>query len=499
MLFHRTLSYAVKFGVAFSLIVMMIHSCSNGGEEGPLAPFPVNEKGVHPVARLPLSTDEQVAGQLFLGTTDEPAGGFQVWRWAHDQRTMSTTTVDADGRFSFPISEFKEGQDYSFHVVDNRDRYIGPLDLTTAASGVQAAVTYQGGVGFDLGKILIPLDGSHIVDWDHLTLQANMGGGFRLNTKLAVDIDAFILPDSLQSFIAATLLVLDDTASIYSSYIQRSIHPQEYASALARDQKVALLGIQSRAEEEAGIRLASHHFLKGARLAQEVSDSNQTAQLWDQTGFRFVLQGKGFHRANFIPNQLLDHRDIFLSAFDHKTKGMFFIPRRPTYFITMLPEVKSIGTTGSTTDIRGTAKGLLSPVCLETGDVLLNALPPLISGETAAAVATLDAVEIRIEYYDQNLALMTAQKTDFPIKYRGDISLKTDAGLTRTWKPSEQKLRFSLTEKSRTTNGGDVLAIPAETFLDKIGDSAVLSYKVLIVYRGSLYQAGTALLVKKCS
>lgn len=495
----RSKVFAVsKWAGQIILLANLASSCSNSGEGGGLPQFPINEKGVHPVTQLPLSANEFVSGKLYLGTTDEIAAGFQIWRWDHDRRTLNTIAVDSEGKFAFPIAEFKEGQDYSFHVVDNSGRYLGPIDLTTAQDDVQAVATYQGGVGFELGQIVVPTDEYHAVDWKNLKLRGKIGGGFRLNKLKNASIDEFVLPDSLQTFLAATILVVEDTAAIYRSYNLRSQYPEDYAKALIKDLKISLLAIQSKPDEEAGVRLESQDLLNGARLAKEAVDTNENSDLWAETGFRFVPQGKGFHRANFIANQKMDARHLFLSVFDHKSKGVFLIPRRPAQFVTMIPETKSVNTGSGSTSIDKTSVGLLNPICLGASDLILNVSAPMTSDDRITPVSILDTVEVSVTHYDGKSAVMAQKKDDYPIKYRSDISAKTEAGLNRAWRSSEQKLRFAITEKSRPSSGVDTLAIPSEIFLDKVGDGVVDFYKMQIVYRGGLFQAGTALLLKKC-
>src|SRR5690606_37422387 len=91
---------------------------------------------------------------------------------------------------------------------------LGSIDFGPSTEGVQSAISYQGGLGFDMGEMEIPTTLSGKPDVDGFAASATLAGGFTLAADSSLALDDLAPPTDVTSLLFGRDLTVVDPASI---------------------------------------------------------------------------------------------------------------------------------------------------------------------------------------------------------------------------------------------------------------------------------------------
>ena len=128
------------------------------------------------------------------------------------------TKTSAEGKFSLSISLLSEGRSYAFHVLDNKNRRIGILDFSNEA-GLQGAIIYGGGFGFDTGFIdIVTTSFGLVTSYD---FEKSLAGDFTIDTQNSGELTDSGLADYISSVSFGRELVIGNSVDLYNMFVKR--------------------------------------------------------------------------------------------------------------------------------------------------------------------------------------------------------------------------------------------------------------------------------------
>ncbi len=432
---------------------------------------------------------KDVSGHFFYGTTATPAFGSEVWAFDLTDVTRSVYSLGEDGSFTVALTSYHEDHVYSFHLV--RDfQLIGDVDLSAASAGAQTAFTYQGGYGFDLGDVVVPLDRHGGIDVSAGPLSGAVGGGFSLLNAVDGTFAKFPLPSYVTTVSVGSQLDVTDASVLLNSFYKRATNGSAYGRDLASWSRVGVLIVTADADtldrtfaDEGG------NLLKAARLASSTDSPARDSPLWSATAFELVKQGDRHWRAGAYVGTLPNLQSILVLKVTPKTGPQATVPRAIDVLVAMTPQVVAASTSGNTpTAIDYTsptaANGLTKPYC-QTGDVTLTLQPPLDQNGASIPATRLNAIDAEFDYFPDLVGEVGAISPD--AAHLGAPYNKAHTGtdlpdITTVWDPALYRLRFEL----GTTAGGatsQTIKVPATFFPSSVGGTAVGKVRLRLYYR----------------
>lgn len=491
----------------FCALCFLVLACGQDGNDGPsssTSPGAVTPGVVDPGAK-------SVSGSFFLGTTDVPAKGFEVWVIGHTAGGVYRYELGEDGVFSAPVSAFVEGNIYSLAIVDHF-RLVGDIDLAPDVTGTQAAFTYAGGYGFDLGSIVLPLTNHGTVD-PEAHPSGEIGGGFALQAASATSLATFPLPPYLQRFEAGSQLDIFEPETLLQAFYRKATNPALYASALNVSSKIQYV---LEAKEDGGVKrvfaLYAGSWLPSARLSGSEDMTLPAAPLWSQTKFDFTAASGTLFKASVFPGSFLEGVPLALIKVSPKSDEdaptpQSVVPRMVSSMVSDPGAVTGIAlNTGDTiTPVDYTsetdANGVTRPFC-PRGDVTLALRGPLDQDGAQVAFDLLGTVDVALDFYgviDGKTTRLPATALDFPVAYQVPIADVPEGGMTRSWDPANLTIRQ--TYDATAWAAGLQVKIPSDMLIISVGPAGVYKIRARVYYRsvtGATEGAVAVWLAKGC-
>jgi hypothetical protein len=440
-----------------------------------------------------------VSGQFFLGTAAYPATGLDVWVADHTSGGVLPVPLDDTGSFRVPLEAFSEDHVYTLHVVDHYE-LLHDVDVMAATPGTQTAFRYDGGYGFDLGRIILPLDAQGAVDRNSLATPGRVGGGFSLSADDTVSLADMPLPKLIESAALGSALLVTDPATILYGVYRRGSFPDIYARMLADASALDIsiagskYGLTRAAVSDAGAWLAS------ARL---VDDKTGVASPWAASDFAVPkLDSRKAHAHVLVGASLSAQSIVVLKVLPSDGTPQLLVPRLVGPILGLPPQVTAVGLAGgalTAVDYTSStvANGLTRPFC-PSGDLTLQLVPPHMRSGVVVPGGELDEVDVALEIYGRAggvSTLLPVPKTAWGSGWR---AARTDAvsGASRTWDPAAQTLTHVLTAPAAAAQ---TLTIPSALFPASVERAAVASYRLRVTFKSRTrpLQAGTIVWVNR--
>lgn len=531
-------------GAALAALSCLIVACgSSGDDESDAAP-----PEAPPTQGPPGVVQRAVAltGTLYLGDTDTPAAGYELWILDHSDGGMGTFPVGAAGEIAVPLSIFRVGHRYSFHVVKG-DRLLGDLDFGASTDGAQATLIYDGGYGFALGDVIARITSRGDIDVDDPGLGAELGGGFTLDVDSTATFATLPPPDGVESFHYKSQLVVFDPITLLYAFYHRATYPERYAEALL-DQSRIVVSLSTRSKDTV-TRLSLYdggQWLDASRLAEDAADASRGgAPLWSASGHIVPkTDGKSF-LASVYTGALLAENSFALFRVQPASGATLTVPRllgrvhavppKPTAIaldggtpvaIDYALPASSTGTdsatdtatdtaTGTSTattlrslqtetlgseDLRrapadraeedspATPQGLLTPFCYADQGVTVDYDPPLDEDGEAIVGTRYGVVAVVLDYYgvgdDGRTTLLEAAAEDFPGDFAAAYTDPAATDPTRSWDPGTRTATFTWTDEAAAAMSSARLSLWQEVFLESAGGSDVSRIRLRTYFRG---------------
>jgi hypothetical protein len=426
-----------------------------------------------------------VTGLFQLDEDETPAAGYQIWILNHSERSFVSIDLDEFGAFSRSVRDFQNSSIYTIHLVNKDYVEIGMLDMSAAAEGVQGAITYNGGLGFNMGTVIVNIDSKGVVDEDSTGLDVKVGGGFSVSTSSTIDFKSFPFPEYATKIDLESELTVFEPSKLLNSFYLRDTNTESYSLALAENSRIYGF-VASTAED--GISSASvfrsGDWLSSARIAPNTYSNPDEGALWSVSSYNFTAPNSSTFEANIYSGRVVKKNTILLVSISPNSESQPFIgPTVLRYSFSMTPKLDAISVTGGTpSEIDYTSSsaenGLTRPFCVTTSDLVFDLDPPEDADGTAVTHTVLDTIQIDYVYYylkSSKLTAVSPDASDYGGDFGEDYSDTSLADITRNWDVSEQSATFTLgttagaSSPRQVTAWGDLLLDTADgKTVDKI-------------------------------
>jgi hypothetical protein len=465
----------------------LFSSCGGAGDGGGGDDEPEDEGGGGVV------DDEvkDVSGHFYLGDTETPAAGYEIWIVDHDAPELMRHPLDKRGKFVAQLTAFTEGHVYSFHLV-SRYVLVADIDLSSANAGTQAAFTYEGGYGFDLGDVVVPLDGRGMVDLSAGDPLGTVGGGFALRTAEDARFGSFPAPADFPTVAVGSRLLVFDASTALHSFYRRAENPTLYARDLAALSRLAVRVVPKDGKTVGRAYVAeAGAWLTSARVPASTDPETVEAPLWSEQDFALTPAKHatdGAFEASVLTGALPTAGSIAIIKATPEDGKQSVVPRALETVLAVPPLVLAAAADGGAPvaiDYTGDGEnGLTRPLC-QTGEVSLTLASPLDVAGELLALAEGATITVEFAYYQlkagRTVPIAVPAKTYASIwKANFDGS---DAGddMTMSWRAAPHVLTLTLGATAAAASSHTLTLAPS-LFPATVGDQEIVGARLKITY-----------------
>lgn len=487
---HSRRAEIAKCGAGLSALVMvcsLLFNCGKeGGEETKSQPAPTPTPGIVD------TSIKTIAAMVYVGDTTHPAKGYELWTLDHTGATFRRDLVSDTGSVSLPTGAFTVGSVYTMHLVKD-GLLIADVDLSAAAA-VQAAFTYLGGPGFDLGNLILDADEQGALDLTQTSVRGVIGGGFSAQPESTKSFQTFPAPAGLTRLAIGSQLYVFEPSSLLHSFYQRAQNPTLYAQDLASYSRV---GIHINAASADIIRAAQLEeagpWLTAARLALADDDPPRGAgALWSASDFKIAAADKKDFSASVLAGALLPSRSMILMRVRiGDTDPDYLVPRMLGAVVAVPPLLQSIDLGSGTlaaVDYTATsgANGLTRPFC-RAGALRLGVVPPKDDAGLVISASLLDTIVVAPDYYgvaaNGKVLALAVTPGDFPLAWQASAT-DTIGDSQRLWDPSASRFTITL-GTADAARAVQVLPFPADLFMASVASGGVAYVRLRIYFKSA--------------
>ncbi len=444
---------------------------------------------------------KNVTGRFFFESTSKPATGVELVLSNWTDLSMRTFTVKSDGSILVALSEFAEGQVYSFHLIDG-DQKVADLDLSTN-TGLQSAFAYQGGYGFDLGDVLIPKDSRGIVLVPDTGLEANIGGGFSIDEGSGLMLEGFPVPSFATEVDVQPSMVVSDAVDLYYGVL----NPVDAFEIERVRSRYSAISFRVKAKSADSVvrsfigRVSDWY--KGAKVISIEFSPESSTVLWLSSEYALNKNGTTFS-ADVITGENVVNRLIYLKVEGEEPPQAERVRIVNTSYSTP-PYLEGVSLVGGVPFIINYSlptitNGLTTPFCHSAGDVVLDILPPKDMDTDAVLGDALDSVELRIDYFNQKdgITSQIAATTPLVAPFDSDIAAVTVGDYSESWQAATKVKTFVMGAGASSLTKHR-LTLKSALFPALLGSKSVSRIKVKILFKNSNHsgKAGSVFWIRK--
>lgn len=483
-------------------LTALIFGCGSGGEktdvEKPQSERPSGEV----VAGL---TPLTVTGKMVFLGTDSFGEGYEVWILDYIDGSSARFPLDASGKLSIPLSIFKVDHVYSFFLAKNM-RMISGFDFSAATDGPQSALVYDGGYGFDLGKITVKRNHLGEVDLLNPGLGALYGGGFRLATNQGANLADLPPPVGVESFDVVGQLNVFDPIDLRYGFYTREYNSAGYAAGL-REYSRFIVSLKTRFENSlSSVSLhEADEWVAGTRLADANPNvARRSSPLWSESEYIVPTTNKTDFIASVFVGDILRKDSFAIFKLIPEYGPTLLVPRDISKMITVPPLLREISLDGgpmvrvdyssdysfTTTEMTGlasSADGLLIPFCYrEQKAVLSYELPRGLDGNFLVG-PRYGIVDVVIDYYkkqtDGRILPLQSSPVDFSEGFAKKKSDTVTDGPSRQWDPEAATVRFVWGDQDAAAMSRALIELSPEMFPLTVAGELADHFRLRVYYR----------------
>ncbi len=470
----------------------LFFSCSKEGDDV-ASPAPTPATVTTGVVDTGLKT---ISGTVVLGNGN-PAEGYELWTLDHTSGNFRRDLIGAAGTFAIPITYFVANDVYTMHVA--RDFVlVADIDMSAALPGEQLAFTYQNGIGYDVGKLTVPLDVRGTPGRSNGALQGRLAGGFGLANDNASNFNTIPTPFLASVVAAGSQLIVLDPATILHAFYRKDQNQRLYAEELASHARVGFR-IASEYEDRftRGSVLEAGDWLRSARVAGEADEPHGGASLWAQSNFTLTTRPdrKELLASVFSGGILSADTFVVLELTPKDGRAEIQVPRRIGAAVGMPPKLTAVSVSGAVPvalDYANdtVANGLTRPFCRK-GDVAMTLEPPKDLSLAPFPAGTFDTLELTLDYFGIGNGVplrLPAALADLPAEYAEAFEQESGVDSRLEWDPALLLYRVSFGTADLGA-ASHTLTLPAAIFVNAInteaGAAGIYYIRVRATYRDS--------------
>lgn len=479
---------------ALFVFATLLVACAEKGATD--APVPVTRPVVPSIVDTSI---RKVSGQIFVGDQAHPAQDVELWLLDHTTPRLVRVPPAVDGSFSIPLEAFKAGPTYTLHVT-RAGVVLADVDISEALDGLQRGFSYEGGQGYDMGALILPLDARGEVDAAAAGVQGRIGGGFSVRATAPESLETYPAPAAITQLSFGSQLYVFDPVALLHSFYRRAVNPALYSQDLAAFSRV---GLSAAAADEGALRkvqiFEGGPWLTAARKASADDDPPYGASvLWSGTNFlTSAINSKEFTASAFVGSVLARRSVVLLRVQVGGTAPEAQVPRVLSPVVTVPPRLVSVdlgsGALAALDYAADAPNGLTKAFC-RTGDVRLGLDPPL--DETGAVIgpAIFDTLAVTVDYYgvaaDGKVMPLAPAAGELPAAYEDTVG--TDSA--RSWNPDTRTMTVGLGTADAAVTP-HVFSVPSNLFVASLAAGGVFYVRLRVYFRSSTGATASAIAV----
>lgn len=450
------------------------------------------------------------------------AAGYKIRLYNLSENQVEDFTTDSHGFFSINLIElrsngfsiessdrFKIDNSYAFHILDTKMRRVGILDFSEQ-EGLQGAIKYNGGIGFNIGNLEIVSDRfSNVESYD---FNVQLSGGFYVDENQDGELDEIGIPSYFEDFRFGRELVVGSPNELFNMFEMRIKNSTEYEVGLEKFGGI-FLNAKINQGDLTSLRVETvGEWLNGSKARINCFDDPLDGLLWESLDYEFY-RTDGLVQASIATNQRdLSGNEIRIGS-NHEKYGYSEMIRFIGSEIKRPPLISryNLGDLSDPVvmvDRDDKKLGLISIFDPSgfTNNIILEIIRPAILEDwnesniiSETAINEFTGIDISFEYYLGSTRIEVDDKV-FGSQFQNDLG---SFQLPRTaenysWKVSERKLN-----RSKPVNNDsneclndipldcvDIVEIPRSLLLESINE--VDRVKVNIRYSGSSMRSGSS-------
>ena len=453
-------------------------SDASGGTEDPSDP---SDSGLTSVSGL-IQVNGSPTENLTVSSLDLTTGS-----------RISATTSKL-GAWQFKTSQFAVDHEYSFQILSADQVLLAILDFSDV-SGLQGAISYNGGFGMDIGILDLPVDNFGLVDLASLRAtppRATIAGGFSVVVGKSGTVDEVTLPSFLDGSKSGFghSLHCSLESDILNGFYLKSTNPGIYQQVLNK-----CSGFFLRYTPATGNSLKQlwsaipSPWMQLARKKKDMFSSETSADPWDATK-RILLSEGGLISGDFVLPKLPCYgcvMDFYISETSSSTPAL--ISQGVSGRLAMIPKLLAADKGSTSYSISYSSSildnGLNRPFALASNSdpVVLSLSRPLLESQIPPVDSRM--VYIKPTYYLSGVEV-TPSASDYSSPYNEDYK-----NGSYQWSASTRLLTLEIADGTNP----DSVSIPDELFLR--GSSKSDFVKLKIIYETKTSKSGTIVNFKK--
>lgn len=426
----------------------------------------------------------EVKGRLVLGGGAEPANGYQVWKVDHTAGDFARQSLDSAGNFSWPLDSFTVDSIYSFYVVGPELQGFGSVDFAPSTVGVQSSVIYRGGLGFDLGELVVALATSGKGDPDRSLFESQLAGGFSLEVNSSQAFEDLAFDSGLEVLgIGRDFTILDPLTLLHGVYLRDESAP--LTAAVQREGNRLRFLATYNPNQIANVFVAeAGSWLSSTRQASYSSGSLASAKLWSLNHNTISEVSSGKREVYVFPPEVLPAQTIVFFAVWNKSGGVQNIPvlLAPSYSVPPLLEGISLdGEEIVAIDYSAEQpNGVTVPFCLGAQGVSMRVTPPKDHTGTPITGESHPFIDVEIEHFSAG-ELLSVSAIDYSAPLDEPYVFDFKNGYSLMWDPAAGTVRYTLAESVYDASSHD-LSLWLDFLLEKAGEMDVSKIRLKIVF-----------------
>jgi hypothetical protein len=428
---------------------------------------------------------KEVTGSFYFETTEIPAIGVELVLSNWTDLSMRTYPIKNDGSVTLALSEFAEGQVYSFHLIID-DQKVADLDLATT-SGLQSGFVYRGGYGFDLGQIIIPKDSRGIILVSDSGIEASIGGGFSIDDDNGLTLEGFPAPIFTSEAAVMPSMIVSDAADLYYGIL----NPLDSIEIERVRSKYSALSFRVNAKStDAVVRSfisRTSDWYKGAKIIPSEFASSSSAVFWLNTDYMLTQNGTVFS-ADVVTGEEVVNKLIYLKV-EGKDPPQSELLRTVDSSYSTPPYLEGINLTGGIPtvldyDLPSLTNGLTTAFCHASGSVVMDVFAPSDKDSVPVLGDILDTIEMSLDYYSQQggVASQIAPTSPLIAPYDKDITATVVGNYTESWH-AELKAKTFVMNSAAALLSKHRLTLESTLFPTALAGKTISRIKVKILFK----------------
>jgi hypothetical protein len=460
-------------------ILFLSLSCSEGGDVNSLSP---DTELSDP--SLDATGNQHITGKLEIEGAEPSSFFLRIYdleKFSHVDMYSSLS-----GYLRYPTSDLSYGSSYSFAVMSATGHLVGFLDFSDDG-GLQGAITYDGGLGFDLGNInIISTDVGYILKSNRVSL----AGSFYVDFSRTGEQSYVGLPDGVGHLSLGRQLIVNNSLDLFNLFVERHINPDGYEFGLQKFSSIFIDIDQVDQDLYRSINLSRYYdWMSGARITNDPFLAGGILDEWSKSNFSITSSSPDFGISVFVNSSSL--LGALLPISFHRFDGL--LGPNLQYFLgskVLLPPLIDLVDFGGneflTLEEVEPHAGLLSLLRLE--NTAHNPLLKFRQEILGTHRPKYSKVSLRFRYFNGNDFIENAQTTLGPLwgRDRQHVSLnKTE--YVYTWKLKELAL-------SRLISGSDdqlIFELPADLLSKSSVGSSADRLKIEVIFSGESQRSGS--------